>query len=426
MVILSLMVVSCGVADSATTTTTDDGASDLDALSLFVTVAPVSPTLTEGESNDLTVTLGGRSTSKLVWALGISGLPSGVTAMFSPTTAKSGQTVKLTLTAARSTATGVSKFVVHATNGSAEHVNTVTLSVLKGSGTGGGSGGGGGTGGGTGGGSGSGGVGPGGGSVDLLHFAVTGDTRPPSCGDTAHYPTPIIDAIADAAKARQAQFALDLGDHMYVCNNDLSTAQQHMSLYLQSVHRFPGTWFMTMGNHECWQGPCLLESTNANYVAYMAALQPIAPKPYYSFNVKTSLGRVTFVQIADNAWDQRQSVWLEQVLADADLNAKYTIVSRHHPSGDSSVSTNPDSLAIVHKHKFALFLAGHSHSYKHPTTDNGRDMVLGIGGAPLLAAGSDFNGYAMIDQQANGQLRVTVFNINGDLQRDQWSVGPNP
>ena len=52
-------------------------------------------------------------------------------------------------------------------------------------------------------------------------------------------------------------------------------------------------------------------------------------------------------------------------------------------------------------------------------------MVLGIGGAPLLAAGSDFNGYAMVDQQPSGQLRVTVFNINGNLQRDQWTVGPN-
>lgn len=405
---VALMVVSCGVTETTIDSSTDDGASDLAGLSQFVTVSPANPSIKTSESLDLSVTLGGKSSSKLVWALSITGLPTGVTGVFSPTSAKSGQTARLTLTAAASSAVGVSKFVVHSTNGASEHIDTVTLSVLKGGG--GGSGGG---------------VGPTGGTVDLLHFAVTGDTRPPSCGDTAHYPSPIIDAIADAAAARHAQFGLDLGDHMYVCNNDLSMAQQHMNLYLQSVHRFPGTWFMTMGNHECWHGPCLLESTNANYVAYMAALQPISPKPYYSFNVETSLGRVTFVQIADNAWDQRQAVWLEQTLADADLHAKYTIVSRHHPSGDSSVSTNPENLAIVHKHKFALFLTGHSHSYKHATTDNGRDMVLGIGGAPLLAAGSDFNGYAMVDQQATGQLRVTVFNINGDLQRDQWSVGPN-
>ena len=399
----------------------DDGASSLGDLSQFITATPISPSVKRGESINVTVRLGGKTSSKLVWSLSATGLPAGVSATFSPS-AKSGQSSALTLTATASATIGVSKFLLKATNASSEHVATVTLAVLKAGagGSGGGAGGGTGNGGGNGGG-----VGPSGGQVDLLHFAVTGDTRPPSCGDTAHYPTPIIDAIADAARARNAQFGLDLGDHMYVCNNDLSMAQQHMNLYLQSVHRFPGTWFMTMGNHECWHGPCLLESTNANYVAFMAALQPISPKPYYSFNVETSLGRATFIQIADNAWDQRQSLWLEQALSEADRNAKYTIVSRHHPSGDSSVATNAESMAIIRKHKFALFLTGHAHSYTHSTSDNGRAMVLGIGGAPLLAAGSDFNGYAMVDQQPNGQLRVTVININGDLQRDQWAVSPN-
>src|SRR5947209_19412552 len=35
-------------------------------------------------------------------------------------------------------------------------------------------------------------VGTKGGSVALLHFGITGDTRPPACEDTANYPTAVI------------------------------------------------------------------------------------------------------------------------------------------------------------------------------------------------------------------------------------------
>ena len=301
--------------------------------------------------------------------------------------------------------------------GTAAYSGLSLLARFDAPGTGGGPGGGGG-------GNGSG-VGPNGGTVTRLHFALTGDTRPPACEDTANYPTPVIDAIAVAAQRRNAQFGLDLGDHIYVCNGDLNVANTQMNLYLQALHRFSGTWFMTMGNHECWHGPCLLESTNANYSAFMRALSPISNKPYYAFNIETSNGRATFVVIADNGWDSRQATWLRQTLADADLHAKYTIVARHHPEGDNSVATNSESIAIIRQHKFALLLTGHEHSYHHMTTDQGRDLVMGTGGAPLLAAGSTFNGYAMVDQLADGRLQVSVFDINGDLQRDVWTVGPN-
>ncbi len=261
--------------------------------------------------------------------------------------------------------------------------------------------------------------------MTALHFLVMGDTRPPGCEDTAHYPTPIINAIADAATLHNAQFGLDLGDHMYVCNNSLATATDQMNLYMQAVHRFSGTWFMTMGNHECWHGPCPVGSLNANYLAFMSKLSPISPKPYYSFNVHTAAGRATFVVIADNSWDAAQATWLEQTLADADLHAAYTLVVRHHPEGDVTVPTNADSIAIIRLHKFALLLTGHDHDYKHMTTDQGRDLVMGIGGAPLLASGATYNGYAMVDQLANGRLQVTVYDVATHLQQDQWSVPPN-
>ncbi len=268
-------------------------------------------------------------------------------------------------------------------------------------------------------------VGPTGGTVELLRFGITGDTRPPACEDTAGYPTATITAIASQIKAQGAQFALDLGDHMYVCNNDLNTATTQMGLYMNAIQSFGGTWFMTEGNHECYRGPCLAGSQNANYVAFMNELAPISKSPYYSFNIVTSRGLATFVIIADNSWDANQASWLDQTLTTADQNATYTIVARHHPPGDTSVATNSASTQIVRNHKFALFLTGHSHLYKHMTTDGGRDLVLGTGGAPLIAGGA-FWGYAMINQLQNGQLQVTVYDLNNSGGPvDTWAVGPN-
>ncbi len=291
-----------------------------------------------------------------------------------------------------------------------------------------GGGGGGSTGGGggvTGGGSGSQ-VGPLGGTVALLHFGITGDTRPPNCEDTAHYPTAIISGIADALKARGAQFVVDEGDHMFVCNGSLAVAQAQMALFTQSTARFGGTWFMAMGNHECWHGPCLLNNTSANYVAFMAALAPVSAKPYYSFNVETQLGRASFIIIADNAWDGVQQAWLQQQLADADANARYTFVFRHHPAADTSVATNTTVMSIIRQHRFSMFISGHSHEYKHqPNVDNGRDIVLGLGGAPLLGLAT-WNGYAIVDQQLDGRLKVSVYDLSGGTLRDSWYAAPNP
>jgi hypothetical protein len=58
------------------------------------------------------------------------------------------------------------------------------------------------------------------------------------------------------------------------------------------------------------------------------------------------------------------------------------------------------------------------------TTDSGRDLVIGLGGATLIAAGATYHGYAMIDQQSNGTLQVTVYDTAGAVH-DTWSVGPN-
>jgi len=273
----------------------------------------------------------------------------------------------------------------------------------------------------------SGAIGVRGGTVNLLHFAISGDTRPPSCEDTSGYPTAIINSIGDAEKAAGAQFALDLGDHMYVCNNSASIASQQMGLFMQGTQHFGGTWFMTEGNHECMgtgSGYCPTGSTNTNFTAFMSALAPISSTPYYSVNIQTSLGLATFVFVADNSFDTAQQTWLKSTLTTADQNAKYTIIAKHHPEGDTSVAANSTIMSIIRAHKFALLLTGHTHSYTHQTTDNGRDLVLGNGGAPLVSAGT-FNGYGMIDELSNGQLQVSIYDVASGSLHDQWSVGPN-
>lgn len=270
------------------------------------------------------------------------------------------------------------------------------------------------------------GVGLHGGTVERMHFLITGDTRPPACEDTAHYPTTVINKIADAATSHGVQFALDMGDHMFVCNNQPAPANAQMSLYMHAVHRFANPWFMTLGNHECMGtgGHCGLASTNANYLAFMNALSPVSSKPYYKVDIHTSQGLATFVFVADNSWTTAQESWLKSTLATADANAKYTIIVKHHPAGDTSVAANATIMSIVRAHKFSLLLTGHAHHYGHPSTDQGREIILGIGGAPLTGS-TTYHGYAIVDQKLNGNLRVTVYSLATGLAQDTWAVPPN-
>jgi len=136
-------------------------------------------------------------------------------------------------------------------------------------------------------------VGPGGGAVDRLWFATTGDTRPAECDQTNAYPKAAIAQIAAAMKALRVQFTVDLGDHMYVCNQSDAEARQQMGFYMEAIAQGPSAWWMTMGNHECGSAAypysCFVGGPpDANFSAYMAALG--RPLPYYANDVQTSLG----------------------------------------------------------------------------------------------------------------------------------------
>ena len=269
-----------------------------------------------------------------------------------------------------------------------------------------------------------------GGTVERLWFATTGDTRPSSCNDTAGYPKAAIAQIAQSMKALRVQFAVDLGDHLYVCSDTggLSmaeldaAAQTQMGFYLGAIAQGPKTWWMTMGNHECdavynLHQPCIVGGAHdPNFAAYMGALG--RPQPYYFTDVQTGTGLARFVVVADDSWDATQSAWLSSTLADADAHAKYTIVARHHPvtgtrSGPAEVAT------LLQQHKYSLVLTAHNHDYEHDTAAwGGRAAVVGLGGAGGLW------GFGTVLQNADDTLTFVRRDANGNPIGATWSVSP--
>jgi hypothetical protein len=265
-------------------------------------------------------------------------------------------------------------------------------------------------------------VGPHGGAVTKLKFGVTGDTRPSVCNYTRGYPEPVITSIADAMKRKRVQFALDVGDHMFACHSPQAALDQ-MAIYQRATQRLAHPWFMTMGNHECGSGTCLPDSTDANYTAYMSALAPVSATPWYSFDVTTEKGIARFVFIAENAWGPEQKSWLEAILQEADVMAQYTIVSKHFPTGHADGIR--EVTEVLRGHSLALLITGHQHKYLHTAAFDGREIVAGIGGAPLTGI-NRFNGYALVEQQPSGDLRVSAFNVGNDTLVERWSVSANP
>src|SRR5690242_4047695 len=273
-------------------------------------------------------------------------------------------------------------------------------------------------------------VGPNGGSVDRLWFATTGDTRPAKCNQTEAYPRAAIAQVASAMKALEVQFAVDLGDHMFVCSDQGNltpaqldaVAQAQMGAYMGGIAQGPATWWMTMGNHECQAAfatgsACTVGGPHdANFAAYMAALR--RPQPWYANDVHTSLGLARFVVVADDAWSPAQSAWLSSTLADADARAKYTIVVRHHPV-QGSRSGRAAIVDILRQHKYSLVLTAHEHDYQHdPVGWQGRSAVVGLGGA-----GGKW-GFGTVLQNPNGSLTFVRRDANGNPIGVPWTVSP--
>ncbi|MFC7759492.1 M4 family metallopeptidase [Catellatospora bangladeshensis] len=94
-----------------------------------LTVSPGSGTVQRGSSVSTTVSTATTSGSAQTVSLTASGLPSGVTASFSPSSVTSGGSSTLTLTASASAATGSAAVTVTGTGPNATHTATYTVTV---------------------------------------------------------------------------------------------------------------------------------------------------------------------------------------------------------------------------------------------------------------------------------------------------------
>jgi subtilase family serine protease len=94
-----------------------------------VSVDPTNLTVAAGSNATATVSTAVTSGSSQSVSLSASGLPSGVTASFSPSSVNSGSSSTLTFTASSAAAAGISSITITGTGASGTHTATLTLSV---------------------------------------------------------------------------------------------------------------------------------------------------------------------------------------------------------------------------------------------------------------------------------------------------------
>jgi hypothetical protein len=255
-------------------------------------------------------------------------------------------------------------------------------------------------------------VGPEGGKVPALLFAVIGDSRPPAPDDVAHYPTQIVSQIyreIDALSPRP-QFVVSTGDYMFAdARTPLarSTAPPQAEIYYQASRTFRGQLFLGMGNHECGNHvssnccPDCSDGVTTNTQTFLALLGRLGlphERPYYAIHFASSEPArpwtAKFVFVAANAWDATQEGWLDHALAEP---TTYTFVVRHEPDydNDACFGCGPSD-AVVKRHPYTLILAGHEHTFR--IVRSTREIVVGLGGAPLSTA-ADRPGYVVCAQR---------------------------
>jgi len=255
-------------------------------------------------------------------------------------------------------------------------------------------------------------VGPDGGSVSRLYFAVVGDTRPAAMDDTAGYPTAVISKIYATMNAvtPRPTFAVSTGDYQYTSSSG-NEAPAQIALYLAARAGYGGVLFPAMGNHECTGltasncGPANADGTPAAYRAYATKL--LAPtgrtSPYYEVDVDSRDGSWTskLLVVAANAWTTEQAGWLDRAMG---RGTTYTFVVRHEGSNATAAPGVAPSESIMASHPYTLAICGHTHTYDHPKT---REVIVGNGGAPL-SSGTKGYGFAMVSQQSDGSIAVDM------------------
>jgi hypothetical protein len=273
------------------------------------------------------------------------------------------------------------------------------------------------------------GIGPTGGTLATLSFAIVGDVRPANSDDTAGYPSAIITRIFDDLEAESPRpaLAISTGDYMFASTFG-SQASPQLDKYLAARAHFSNIEFPAMGNHECTGatasecGPGNPDGTTTNYSAFAAKM--LAPlgltDPWYVVHVNAADGSWTakFVFIAANYWNSTQSAWLESALSEA---TTYTFVIRHEGTSATTTPGMQASQTIIDAHPYTLLIVGHTHTLAHYTST--RELIVGNGGAPLTS-GTNY-GYVVATERADHAIVFTAYDYMTHAVLKTFAVNPD-
>jgi hypothetical protein len=270
----------------------------------------------------------------------------------------------------------------------------------------------------------SGSVGPNGGSVSRLFFAITGDTRPDTINSTSTYPTTLVNKIYTDIQGMspRPQFVVATGDYMFASTTS-STASTQINLYAQGAALFTGgPLYPVMGNHECdgsTTGNCSGRTTD-NITAFKTTLLANIgkTKTYYTVSFSSSVASYPWtaklIVLSCNEWDSTQLSWFNQQVA---VPTTYTFITRHESSNaDAIAPCINDTDPVITAHPPNLLLVGHTHTFEVFKKSSMYNMlpvdevVAGMGGAQqqLNPGQIPVFGYATIEQIATG-FKITEY-----------------
>jgi hypothetical protein len=268
-----------------------------------------------------------------------------------------------------------------------------------------------------------------GGELDVLRFAIIGDTRPALIDDTGGYPTTIITRIWQDVEAFSPHpaFAVTTGDYVFARPSGRQ-ADAQLDIYMQARSVFSGTEFPVMGNHECTGattsncGPGNADGVTNNYSAFLQKmLGPLGVTlPYYEvrFRAKDGTWTAKLLFLAANAWDSAQESWFSREMK---KSTTYTFVVRHEGSPVASAPGVVPSERVLWRSRYTLAIVGHNHTFAYFPQD--KEVVVGNGGAPLT--GPVDYGYIIAEQRQDGAVRFRAYDAWSSAVRRSFAVDPD-
>ncbi len=264
-------------------------------------------------------------------------------------------------------------------------------------------------------------IGPRGGTVDRMRFAVFGDIRPALPIPGSPYPAMIFGDVMTAVQASSVQFAVATGDYMNAAFCPTCVNAQ-LDLLLGAERNFMGHVFHSMGNHECntvTTVNCPNENESDNIRIARMRLLPMEAHPYFEWTIVTSRGNAHFIATSPNTWNPTQQAWLAIQLA---VPAMYTFVIAHEPPADPGPGTAAiEDMIRTRAGGVSMRFYGHTHNYQHVLPNA---TITGNAGAPL--SGGGYYGFVVVEQRADGNLVVTAYEVGRPpMVRDTFVVQPN-